>query len=317
MYRFRTSFHVTTGRRVALAALFSLALAATAGAQGDGPHNLPLIPIGTNLFAVMPMGLSGNFNPSQTVLVPGASVDVFALPLTYIRTFSLGGRFGRLFLTAPLATLDAGGTILDPRTGDEITISRGRSGWMDPMVTMHIGLVGAPALAPAEFVKHPKSFQMFAIVGTSIPIGTYDSTRAINLGTNRWQFRLGAGTVTPFGKSTAWESANTFMLFTDNTDVFGTVDTRSQDPLFLSENHVTYQFNPKWWTSVDLRWQYGGETEADGIPDDNLTNILGGGATLGHQFAPHIGGYISYGQILAKKGDAEEWLIRGQIVYSF
>ena len=26
------------------------------------------------------MGLSGNFNPSQTVLVPGAKIDVFAVP---------------------------------------------------------------------------------------------------------------------------------------------------------------------------------------------------------------------------------------------
>ena len=80
-----------------------------AAAQGDGPHNLPLIPKDTNLFVMVPMGRSGNFNPSQTVLIPGASMDVFALPITYIRTFSLGGRVGRLFLTAPLATMDAGG----------------------------------------------------------------------------------------------------------------------------------------------------------------------------------------------------------------
>ena len=237
------SFDRTGVRRIALAALACLALAGTARAQGDGPHNLPLIPKDTNLLVVMPMGLSGNFNPSQTVLIPGASVDVFAVPVTYIRTFSLGGRFGRLFLTAPLATLDASGTVVDPRTGNEITVSRGRSGWMDPMVTMHVGLVGAPALAGADFVKHPRSFQMVAIVGTAIPIDTYDSSRAINLGTNRWAFRLGFGTVAPLGTSMNWESANTVFLFTENSDVFGGADTRSQDPLFVSENHFTYAFN--------------------------------------------------------------------------
>jgi hypothetical protein len=289
----------------------------SANAQGDGPHNLPVIPVGMNLFVVMPMGLSGNFNPSQTVLIPGASVDVIAVPIIYIRTFSLGSRFGRLFVTAPLATLEANAEILDPIAGKYRFVDRRRSGWMDPMVTLHVGLVGAPALKPMEFMKHPKSFQMVGILGTGIPIGTYDSSRAINLGTNRWAFRLGVGTVTPLSKSWAWEAANTFFLFTENSDVFGPANTRSQDPLFVSENHVTYAFNPKWWASADLRWQVGGETSTDGVPDDNLTNILGGGATLGHQFSPHFTGYFSYGTVLAKKGDAKEWLVRGQIVYSF
>jgi hypothetical protein len=307
----------TSVRRAALAMLASLALAGTARAQGDGPHNLPLIPKGTNLFVVLPLGLSGNFNPSQTVLIPNANVDVFAVPLTYVRTFSLGGRFGRLFLTAPLSTLDASGTLIDPRTGQELTVSRGRSGWMDPMVTMHIGLVGAPALGLPEFMKHPKGFQMLAIVGTAIPIGTYDSTRAINLGTNRWTFRLGLGLVTPLTKTTAWESANSVMLFTDNNDVFGRVATRSQDPLFVSENHLTHAFNPRWWGSIDLRWQIGGETHSDGVADDNRTNILGGGVTLGHTFNRHFSGYIGYGNVLASSGNADEWMVRTQLVYSF
>ena len=110
---------------------------------------------------------------------------------------------------------------------------------------------------------------------------------------------------------------NSVFLFTDNSDVFGKVDTRSQDPVFISENHLTHAFNPKWWGSVDLRWQYGGETQSDGVADDNLTNILGGGLTLGHTFNRHFSGYVSYGQILAKKGDAEERMIRGQLAYSF
>jgi hypothetical protein len=158
---------------------------------------------------------------------------------------------------------------------------------------------------------------MFAIAGTAIPIGTYDSKRAINLGTNRWAFRLGVGAVTPLAKKTAWESANSVMLFTDNNDVFGAVDTRSQDPLFISENHLTHNFNPKTWGSIDLRWQIGGETHSDGFDDDNRTNILGGGVSIGHQFTQHFGGYVSYGRIIAKKGDAKEQMVRVQLAYLF
>jgi hypothetical protein len=302
---------------ILLVLCLSVMTAGRAEAQGDGPHNLPLIPVGVNLLVAMPMGLSGNFNPSQTVLVPGAKVDVFALPVTYIRTFALGNQFARLFLTAPLATMEASGSVLNPLTGKYLDVTRGRSGWMDPMVTLHVGLIGAPALELPAFVKHPRSFQMVGIVGASIPIGTYDSSRVINLGTNRWSFRLGVGMVTPLSKAWAWESANSVFLFTKNNDLFGPSDTRSQAPLFVSENHLIYAFNPKWWTSVDLRWQVGGETSTDGEPDDNLTNILGGGATLGHQLSRHFTGYFSYGAVLAKKGDAKEQMVRGQIVYSF
>jgi len=297
----------------ALALALLLALPAVGHAQGDGPHSQPLLPKGMNILAPMFLTLSGNFNPQQTVLVPGASVDVIAVPLTYIRTFGIGGRFARLFLTAPFATLDARADIGGPQL-----IERERTGFMDPLVTMHVGLIGAPALALPEFAKRPKAFQMVGILGTTIPIGTYDPDRLINLGTNRWSFRLGVGTVLPFGekKRTAWESANSGFFFTPNTDLL-LADERSQDPLFVSENHLTHNFTPKLWGSADLRWQIGGETTTDGEPDDNLTNILGGGISLGYQFTPHLSGYGGYGLILAKKGDAEESMFRFQLAWSF
>lgn len=302
--------------RVGMVALVCLLAAGRAEAQGDGPHNLPMIPTGTNIVAPAVMVLSGNFNPQQTVLIPGANVDVVAAPVTYIRSFGLGGRFARLFLTAPFSTLEASAEIFDPLQGRLRVPERRRSGIMDPLVTMHIGLVGAPALTLPEFMKHPKSFQMVGIVGTSIPIGTYDPDRLINLGTNRWSFRTGLGTVTPLGKTTQWEAANSFFFFTDNTDL-RLADERSQAPLFVSENHVTHNFTPKFWSGVDIRWQYGGTTSTDGVDDDNRTNILGGGLSAGYQFTPHFGGYGSVGTIVAKSGDAEEWMFRWQFAYSF
>ena len=85
----------------------------------------------------------------------------------------------------------------------------------------------------------------------------------------------------------------------------------------MSENHVTHNFTPKFWGGVDLRWQVGGETATDGIDDDNLTNILGGGVSLGYQFTRPLGSYGSYGAVLAKKGDAKEQMFRYMLTYSF
>jgi hypothetical protein len=288
-------------------------------AQGDGPHNLPLIPINTNIFSPQMLALEGNFNPSGSTLIPGADVNVIAVPITYIRTFALGDRFGRLFVTLPVGTLDASAEIFDPVGGRLREIDRRRSGVMDTVVAMHVGLVGAPALKPVEYIKHPKSFQMVAIGGVTIPASTYESDRLINLGTNRWSFRLGVGTVVPFGESkrTALETANSVYFFTDNGDVSGPAEERSQGPVYVLENHLTHNFTPKFWSSLDARYQYGGTTTTDGRDDDNLTNVLGGGFSLGYQFTPHFGSWVSFGTILAKKGEAEETLFRFQVAYSF
>ena len=309
---------MTKRRTTMLAALACLALAGTARAQGDGPHNLPLVPKDMNLFVAMPMGLSGNFNPSQTVLIPGANVDVFAVPVTYIRTFSLGGRFGRLFLTAPLATLDASGTSSIPAPATRSSVSRGRSGWMDPMVTMHVGLVGAPALAPAEFVKHPRSFQMVAIVGTAIPIGTYDSDagdqprhQPVDVpagprhgGAARQDDGLGVG-------------EHRHAVHREHRRVRGGRHAVA-GPAVRQREPRDPRLQP---ASGGAPSTCAGSTAArrttDGFADDNRTNILGGGLTLGHTFTPHFNGYVSYGNILASSGNADEWLVRAQIVYSF
>ena len=294
-----------------------LLAAAPAAAQGDGPHNLPLIPINTNIFTPQVLVLSGNFNPQGTVLVPGAEIDVIAAPITYIRTFALGNRFGRLFLVAPVSTLDASVAAFDPRLGNTRTVEKSRTGFMDPMVTIHIGLAGAPALKLPAFMKHRKSIQVLAILGTSIPVGTYDSDRLINLGTNRWSFRTGLGTVFPMGQRTALEMSNNLYFFTDNGDVSGPAAERSQAPLYVLENHLTHSFTPKFWGSLEGRYQYGGTTTTDGRDDDNLTNMLGGGFSLGYQLTPHFGSWVTLGTILAKKGEAEETMFRFQIAYSF
>jgi hypothetical protein len=186
--------HCRLGPIAVLGLIVLLLIPGTARAQGDGPHNLPLMPINTNIFTPQVLVLSGNIGPAMTAVVPGATVDVVAVPITYFRTFAMGNRFGRLFAVLPVSTLDATGNYIDPRSGLPNSVSRGRSGIMDPLVTLHVGLAGAPALKPAEFMKHPRSFQMVAIAGVGMPFGTYDSDRLINLGTNRWTIRTGIGT---------------------------------------------------------------------------------------------------------------------------
>lgn len=59
---------------------------------------------------------------------------------------------------------------------------------------------------------------------------------------------------------------------------------RSQDPLFVTESHLTHNLTPKFWVGGDLRYQYGGETTTDGVKDDDRANALGGGFGVGYEF---------------------------------
>jgi hypothetical protein len=110
--------------------------------------------------------------------------------------------------------------------------------------------------------------------------------------------------------------SNNLYFFTKNNDVRNH-DYRQQDPLYVMENHLTHNFTPKVWGSIDARYQYGGAVATDGVSDHSWTNALGGGGTFGYQFTPHFGVWTSLDKVLLKSGDAEETMFRFQIAYSF
>lgn len=152
-----------------------------------------------------------------------------------------------------------------------------------------------------------------------MPIGDYESDRALNLGTNRWAFRLGLPMVLPFGnpkQPTFWEVVPSLMLFTDNTDPFR-ADRREQDPLAIVESHLSHNFTPKLWGSLDLRYQYGGETTTDGVSDDNRLDQLGGGLTLGYAINRSWSLFLGYGEIIAKNDDSEGQMLRFRLIWVF
>ena len=120
--------------------------------------------------------------------------------------------------------------------------------------------------------------------------------KLINLGTNRSTFEIGAAMAIPFHKEVSqhatWlEIMPSVQLFTPNNDPArsSTAQQVKQEPLFILENHLTHNFTKKLWAGVDLRYQLGGTTKADGVSDDNQINMLGGGLNIGYQIlAPLI-----------------------------
>jgi len=298
----------------------TLLLPTRAAAQGEGAHTYFPAPVGTNVIVPTYMHMSSNMNFAGSIQIKNADIQSDVGALSYVRFFSLGGRLAELWVAPIFGGVD-GDVVLDPgATGATRAVHVPRqSGFADPYVALRVGLVGAPALKPAEFMKHPQGFQVYTLFGAYVPIGEYDSAKPLNLGTNRWAIRLGAPMVFPFDAAlkTALEVTPSVVFYTANTDPFGAVDERTQDPLFIVETHLVHTFNPKFWGALDLRYQNGGETTADGVPEDNKLSQLGGGGTLGYQPTRALGFQLTYGGIFLKNDDSKGKMLRLRMTYSF
>ena len=311
--------------KVMTAALVCLLVSAgTARAQGDGPSAWLLAPDGFNAVAFTWMDLSSNYNFAGDILIPGADLDADVEALSYNRFFGIGGRFAQV-----QATTIFGGI------GGEVTLGPGFPlpgfppgtyptrrfrGFSDPTVALRIGLVGAPALKLPEFVKHRQGFQLYGLFQSGVPIGEYNTNQLVNLGTNRWMFRVGPTMVVPFrggATPTFLEIIPTVAFFTTNEDPVGRAVERSQDPLFVTESHLTHNLTPKLWIGGDLRYQYGGETTTDGIKDDNRADALGAGVGVGYQILRPLGVFATWAKVIAEDDGSRGtmWRVRLSLVF--
>lgn len=313
--------HRLTARlRWMLTGAMGLLLPATGLAQGDGPRSHQLAPVGLNVFTPTYLNLTGDFDFTGSIRFLDADVTSDVLALTYQHTFGLAGQLSHVRTIVVLGGVDGEARVRD------VVLSSDASGLGDWYTHVKVGLVGTPALAIPEFVKHRPGFQLSGLFGVYVPTGTYESDRALNLGTNRWAFRFAAPIVVPLrgpAPATLLEVTPSLVVYTDNDDPFDppgpleAADNVEQDPLFILENHLSHDFTRTVWGSVDVRWQNGGETTTDGEKDDNETNQLGGGFSLGVKPAVFLEFYGSYGWVWAGDdgNELDMWRLQGRLIF--
>jgi hypothetical protein len=299
---------------VALVLIAALWLPGQVLAQGEGARVYLPAPVGTNALSLTYMDMKSNMNFAGNIYVPGAEISSNVYALNYNRYFSVKGRLAEIWLTGIGG--DVAGDVRNTVRGD---FSSSNSGIADPYAAMRVGLIGAPALDLADFVKTPYGFQMYALAGISLPWGSYNKNTPLNLSTNRWAFRMGLPMAMPLGEKygSTWLEINPNMyVYGDNDEPFR-ADIRSQDNLYVLENHLSHNFTTKFWGSLDLRYQYGGETTTDGVSDDNKVNTWGGGATLGYSFNRTWSGFVSYGQVLNSGDGVELDMWRARLIFVY
>ncbi len=196
------------------------------------------------------------------------------------------------------------------------------TGFGDGFIGIKFGLNDAPALNLVEFSKHTIAPSMSAYFRIWYS-GTYDRTKPLNLGTNRTTFEIGLPMAFPIGtnikKPTWFEMYPSIRIYTANNEptLITQADKSQQLPLFLLENHLTHNITSKLWIGGDLRYQYGGALEFDGVNQDNKVNILGGSVSAGYQLLPFLGLSANYGGILVGENGARSEMFRLSAVFVY
>ncbi len=98
-------------------------------------------------------------------------------------------------------------------------------------------------------------------------------------------------------------------FFTDNSRSFGGV-VLEQDMFFQLEGHITHDFSPMFWGSLNALYGTGGETKVDAVDQNNAIEYASIGATLGARLSKNLGLNLNYSERVWSKSSANDgrWL---------
>ena len=270
---FRTRRISSRGNPIAVLAACALAASGSlVRAQSIEPRSYSNAPVGVNFllggYAYTRRGVS--FDTALPITNPKLTTSNAVLG--YVRALDLWGKSGKFEVVLPYTWLSGSAFY----RGDPV--QREVDGLADPVVRLSVNLYGAPALTLPEFKSYEQDLIVGASLLVSVPVGQYDSTKLINIGTHRWAFKPEVGVSKALGPWTLeFQAAAT--LYTDNNDFFNG-NTRSQAPLYSFQGHAIYNFTHGIWGSLDATYFTGGRTTLNGTLNQDLQQNWRVGVTL-------------------------------------
>lgn len=292
----RRALLAAAGRLLAACALWPCG-AHPALAQDLSPRAYLITPVDSNALLLDYSRLSGGLQFNGAAPITGAQADVNLTLISYYHSFDLLGRSANLTLVQPYGWGDFRGTVADvPKSAE-------RSGLLDSYARFAVNLIGAPAMSAAQFADWRQSVLLGVSLEIVAPTGQYDPTRLVNFGGNRWGFKPEIGYSQRLGH---WllDAYAALWLFTANGAYYPGTATQSEASVGAVEAHLSYDFAPRLWVSLDATYWWGGTTSLNGVPNgltDQRNSRVGLTAALplsAHQTLKvsfSDGAYISYG----------------------
>ncbi|RPH41972.1 MAG: transporter [Planctomycetota bacterium] len=250
-----------------------LCLAAPMFAQDMEPRRWTHLPVGTNAADLTYVYTTGDIHVEPALQIEDAELDLHSGTPAYHRYFGLGDMTARADVQLPIQSGRWHGLLAGvPRT---VT----RDGLGDPRVRLSLNFAGAPALEAEPFQEYIRNHDVRTTAGVGLavrlPFGEYDDDKLINLGDHRFEFQTQMGVVHTRGPW-SFELTGSLFLFTENDDFFNG-NRLEKDPLYAIQGHVVRTFDGGFWVSAGASYGWGGETEINGVGNDDIrSNLLYG-----------------------------------------
>ena len=247
-------------------------------AQDIEPRSFSNAPVGVNFLVGGYAYTRGSLAFDSAPQITNPRLTTSSAVAGYARVLDLWGMSGKFDAIVPYTWLS--GTA-DFRGAE---VERTVNGLMDPRFRLSVNFYGAPALSLPEFRHYQQDVIVGASLQVSVPVGQYDQTRIVNIGTNRWFFKPELGVSKVLGPWTL-EGTVAATIYTDNKDFFNG-NTRSQKPIYSTQAHAIYGFDNGVWASLDATYFTGGRTALNGVQGDDLQKNWRLGGTLAFPVDP-------------------------------
>jgi hypothetical protein len=272
-------------------------------AQDLAPRAYVITPVHSNAITLATSFYSGSIQFDGAVPITGSTAKTSAPILSYYHSLNFFGRSANLAVALPYGVGHFRGQVI----GAEANAYR--SGLLPFGFRFSFNLIGGPAMKVADFMK----WRQKTILGVSFkvipPTGQYDPTKLINYGANRWAFKPELGYSRRWGNwildtyGGAW-FFTTNPNFLSNNRFTPRASTQSQTPTGSFEGHLSYDFKPRLWVSVDGDFWFGGITSLNGVQNpgtfqrNSRIGLTSSIPLTGHQslkLSYNNGAYIRYG----------------------
>jgi hypothetical protein len=126
------------------------------------------------------------------------------------------------------------------------------------------------------------------------PTGEYSNNKPLNLGNNRWMFKEEIGFNKGFGNGWYIDVGGSIEIPTDNTDYTTSGLTLKQDPSYTAEVHLSKDINKNLYLAGEYFYKYTGETEVNGLKQNDQGSSHAAQLTAGYNFTPQYQLLVQY-----------------------